>query len=269
MSRKNNFFRVQASCDADALAFLAATGITDVTISDAICTLYSELKAAGIYTKLTAFYPMVGGTAFTHKFNGKNPLDTNAAFRLVFNGGWTHSANGAQPNGINGYADTFVAGNVIAQNSGHLSYYSRSNTAGGSGVYKVEMGYLKLTPVITNVIIVKRDTISVGSISAGTTTTTSSITNTTGFYLANRVSAASDSFWKNGAIIISGANVSVAPSTINNWIGARNSADNPGANNYTDRQCAFASIGSGFTNAEILDYYTIIQTFQTALGRNV
>jgi hypothetical protein len=98
--------------DADALAFLAAAGITDVTITSAICTLVTTMKADGTWAKCNAIYPMVGGTATTHKFNLKNPLDTNAAFRLTFTGGWTHSANGALPNGTNAYADTFLAGNV-------------------------------------------------------------------------------------------------------------------------------------------------------------
>ena len=59
MSRKVNIFNSPQSCDIDALAFLAATGIVDPTITDAICTLFSELKSFGIYNKLIAFYPFV------------------------------------------------------------------------------------------------------------------------------------------------------------------------------------------------------------------
>ena len=95
------------SNDPDAQAFINAAGITGTTQQSAINTLVVSLKANNIWTKFDAIYPMVGGTATTHKFNLKNPADTNAAYRLSFVGGWTHSSTGALPNGTNAYADTF------------------------------------------------------------------------------------------------------------------------------------------------------------------
>ena len=129
MSFLVNPYLYAPSCgDADAVAFLAAAGITDATITSAICTLVTSMKANGTWTKCNAIYPMVGGTAATHKFNLKNPLDTNAAFRLSFVGGWTHSNNGALPNGTNAYADSFLNANTTLNiNSSHISYYSRTN----------------------------------------------------------------------------------------------------------------------------------------------
>jgi len=94
--------------DADAYAFLTAASITNTTQVDAINNLVINLKAAGIWTKMKAIYPFVGGTATTHKWNLKNPLDSDAAFRLVFFGGMTHSSNGILFGGVNGYADTWV-----------------------------------------------------------------------------------------------------------------------------------------------------------------
>lgn len=103
--------------DADAQAFITATGISGTNAS-AINTLVLDLKAANIWTKMKAIYPIIGGTATAHKFNLKNPLDTDAAFRLSFVGGWTHSSNGALPNGTNAFADTFLQPN---------SFYSTNN----------------------------------------------------------------------------------------------------------------------------------------------
>ena len=126
--------------DADAQAFLTAAGITDPTITSAIDTLVVQLKADGIFTKMKAIYPFVGGTATTHKYNLKNPLDTDAAFRLVFSGGWTHSANGATPNGTNAFADTFFNPSTdFVIGSTHLSYYSRTNVA-SVGTTKIDIG---------------------------------------------------------------------------------------------------------------------------------
>jgi hypothetical protein len=258
-------------CDPDAVAFLTAAGITDPTITSGICTLVTSMKANGTWAKMSAIYPFVGSTASQQKWNLKDPRDLNAAYRLSFVGGWTHSANGALPNGVNSYADTFLAGNVNAQNSSHLSYYSRSNTAGGAGVYIVEMGLLKLLPSgISNALVIKRDNISAGVINSATlTTSTTALTNTQGFYLANRNTSILQTLWKNGVIVNSSADASVAPSSLNNWIGGRNSPDNIGAINFTDRQCAFATIGAGLSNAEAATLYTDIQTMQTTLSRQV
>ena len=73
---------------ARTTAFLAATGITDTTIANALNAMDLALIAAGLDTKMYALYPIVGGTATTHKYNFMNPADTDAAFRLTFSGGW-------------------------------------------------------------------------------------------------------------------------------------------------------------------------------------
>lgn len=237
---------------------------------DAVNNMVKAMVANGIWSKMKAVYPVIGGTAAAHKYNLVDPRDVNAAYRLSFFGGWTHSSTGMLPNGSTGYADTFLAGNVLGQNSGHLSYYSRSNTAGGLGVGKVEMGLLKLFPSpITSNLILLRDNQTIGTINGGSTTTIGQITNTQGFYIANRNSATSQTLFKNGVLQITSNDNSVTPATINYWIGARNSPDNLFAINYTDRQCAFASIGDGLTNAEARAFYQIVQTYQTKLGRQV
>jgi len=38
---------------------------------------------------------------------------------------------------------------------------------------------------------------------------------------------------------------------------------------YSIRQCAFASIGDGLTDAESSNFYTAVNTYQTTLSRNV
>jgi len=39
--------------------------------------------------------------------------------------------------------------------------------------------------------------------------------------------------------------------------------------NYSNKQCAFASIGNGLTDTEAANFYTAVNTYQTTLGRNV
>ena len=38
---------------------------------------------------------------------------------------------------------------------------------------------------------------------------------------------------------------------------------------YTDKECAFASVGAGLTDAEAANFYTLVQAYQTTLGRAV
>ena len=65
------------------------------------------LGVNNLSTKFDTIYPFIGGTASAHKYNLCNPLNTDAAYRLVFSGGWTHSPTGVLPNGANGYTSTF------------------------------------------------------------------------------------------------------------------------------------------------------------------
>lgn len=116
-----------------AAAFLAAAGITDPTITAAINTLVNDLVGYGIWNKILAIYPFVGGTATTHKFNLKDPRDLNAAFRLVFSGGITHNASGVTGNGVNGSYNTnfSTAPMTLAVGGGVFVFIGNNTNIGG------------------------------------------------------------------------------------------------------------------------------------------
>ena len=249
-----------SGCDADAVAFLSAAGITDATITSAICTLVTSMKANGTWAKCSAIYPMVGGTATTHKFNLKNPLDTNAAFRLSFVGGWTHSANGALPNGTNAYANTFYQPTFL--NSAHLSFYSRTNT---TGLFN-DIGAGGATLIPNSIILSRFSDRFYGNINQ---TLDSFIANTDsrGLYLTTRASASNLRLYKNLALVLTSSVASTTIPAFNIYIGAFNQGNT--ATRFSNRQSAFASMGTGFTEAEALSYCANIVAFQTTLGRNV
>ena len=116
-----------AAIDADAQAFITAAAITDSTQQSAINTLVTDLKGYGIWTKMKALYPFVGGTASSHKFNLKDPRDLDAAYRLVFNGGGIHSSTGYAGNASNAWANTHLfAQNTLTNSNLHVSFYSRT-----------------------------------------------------------------------------------------------------------------------------------------------
>ena len=258
----NPYWYAPSCGDADAVAFLTATGITDATISSAICTLVTTMKADGTWSKCNAIYPMVGGTAPTHKFNLKNPLDTNAAFRLLFSGGWTHSANGALPNGSNSFANTFFNPSANgSQNSHHISYYSRTN----SNLTEVESGGANTTQ--GSVLEIRTSNITYFRINSSTVYTTAADTDSRGNYIANRTASNVINGWKNSTKIATGTTASSALVNLNYYIGALN--NNGATAFYSRKECAFATIGSGLTDAEAALLYSSIQAFQTTLARQV
>jgi hypothetical protein len=253
-----------AANDADAQAFIDAAGITDATQKSAVNQLVLDLKSANIWTKMKALYPIVGGTAATHKWNLKNPLDTDAAFRLTFSLGWTHSSNGMLPNGTSAFANTFLnTATNLSLNSGHLSYYSRTNNTTSA----IDLGTLKSGPdSYSDLVLYFSGNAYTRFNNTGPYNTVAS-TNTSGYFIGSRTASNVIKTFRNGSVIINGNAASSATSTINFYIGAVN--NNGSTQFYTNRQCAFASIGDGLTDAEAVNFNTAVTTYQTTLGRNV
>lgn len=115
------------SYDSDAQAFFTAVeGGGDsltTTEKDATNQLVLDLKAASLFNVFDAFYPFVGGTATAHKWNLLDPQDTDAAYRMTFLGGMTHSSTGIRGNGTNSVGNT------------HWNIVSRSATQTCVGLY--------------------------------------------------------------------------------------------------------------------------------------
>ena len=86
-----NSYAFGVSYDADAQAYITASGITSTDAKNSVNYLIVNLKSNNLWTKIQALYPFFGTTASMHKWNAKNPLDTNAAFRLSFTGTATFS----------------------------------------------------------------------------------------------------------------------------------------------------------------------------------
>ena len=251
--------------DPDALAFINAAVISSVVQQNAINQLVLNLKGKGLWTKMNAIYPFIGGTASTHKFNLKNPLDTNAAYRIVFNGGWTHSSTGAAANGTNAYADTYFNLQSLVQNDAHMSLYQTNNYAppGGAsidiGAFREgppEGGAFIATEVVTN--------LSRGRMFLNALDYTSS--DNRGYYIVK--SDATDTKYYinnvNQSTIANSGNFPLESKNI--YIGALNTA---GASYFAAGLYAFASLGSGLTNTQATDLYTVVQTYQTALSRQI
>jgi hypothetical protein len=261
-----NPYAFGVSYDPDALAFITATGITDNTQKLAINQLVIDLKGYGLWTKCFAIYPFVGGTATTHKYNLKNPADTNAAFRLVFFGGWTHSNTGATGS-VNGYANTYNNPSInLIQDSTHVSYYSRTNPVTISGA---DLG-VRGAAGLGGITIISRYTGNLSYYkvnSANATDLTFANIISEGFFMSNRTASNVVNGWKNNTKVITGTTASNGLANQNIVLNAFN--DNGSIQLYSPREVAFSTIGNGLNDTESLYLYTAIQTFQTTLGRQV
>jgi hypothetical protein len=261
-----------AANTARTQAFLTATGITDATIISALNAMDLALISAGLLPsgtgagKIKALYPIVGGSATAHKYNFVDPRDLDAAFRLTFFGGWTHSSTGMLPNGTNAYADSFynVLNNSVSNNDFHLSFYSR--TIGGVAGAVVSIGVLDGSSE-TDLLIRWFDGNFYPNINENTYSNTYLNADTHGFYLASRNATNTIKGYKNNSKVVDIASTPTTRANFNIFVGARNS--NGSASQFDVKECAFITIGNGLTEAEALSLYNDIQTFQTTLGRNV
>jgi hypothetical protein len=262
------FGRRGGGIDANAAAFIAAAGITDPTQKAAINRLVLNYKGIGdintsvdLWSITNAIYPIVGGSATQHKFNLKNPLDTDAAFRLAFSGGWTHSANGMLGNGTNTFANTFLnALNNFSSENFRAGIYITTNVNESKFDIGVSSGAneLMISARLSNLL----------HINMGSTSSYGVFSNTDsrGNYSLIRRDSTNSLGFKNGAILITHAETEVRPN-FNIYIGALNAAGT--ASVFASKNYAFSVFGQGLSNANALIEYNIIQAFQTDLGRAV
>jgi hypothetical protein len=251
--------------DQDSTNFIIYSGLSDSVQISAIETLVSDLKTYGLWTKMRAIYPFVGGSAASHKLNLKDPRNLDAAYRLNFYGGWTHTNNGAQPNGTTGYADSKYNPNINGQlNSAHISYYSRTNTSASNAI---DMGALSAAPGNYHHMHIRHT----GDLMFGLINTSSAVSVSNnisqGLFISSRINSTNISLYRNNSNI---GNVSLNSTTQPNnniYIGAGNITNSP--QQYSSKESSFVSIGDGLTDTEAANFYTAVQKFQTTLGRNI
>lgn len=247
-----------------AINFIAATGITASDQQSAINQLAYDLVNTGLMNKMVAVYPFVGGNATAHSFNLKDPRNADSAFRLTFVGGFTHSSTGVLPNGTNGYAITYINSFTnLVQSNHHLSFYSRTNTVGASWEMATDNNansYLQIR--VGFQFFSGNGTLLQGGIGFQTTSTAQ------GFWIGSKTSFSERFGFRNGVLNTSVTTTSDVTQlqSLNIPLFARNTGAISG---YSAKECAFASIGSGLSQAECATLYRIVQTYQTTLGRQI
>ena len=237
--------------------FAANTGLTTPQ-KDAVDALVVSLKAIG-WSKFHAIYPIVGGTAAAHKWNLKNPLDTDAAFRLTYTGTLTHASTG-MVKGAGTYADTFFnpSTDLVDEYSVSMGVYNRTiasennpdistDAAGGTG-----------TPVLSLWSVYSNSQHYGYAYSGASSTNNTPAGNSQKLWVLSRRSASDMESYRDGTSqnTVTATEANAAPNaTLKLCLGTK--------------ECAFAFIGTGLTDGEVTSLTTAVNTYQTALSRNV
>jgi len=255
----NSMSKGGVSYTARTSAFATATGITDATILGALNTFDLGLISNGLDSKMKAVYPFLGGTSLTHKYNFMDARDLDIAFRLQFNGGWTHSSTGAKPNGVNAYANTYIVPNThLSLNSTSYGFYSRTEL--NSEAY--DMG--SYTPPSAIAMLSRFGGSFYGMNNDGgydTSTNSSSL----GLILSTRTGATDKKGYRNNTQIQTSTRSSVGLSTGEIWLGALSTY----GNGFSPRETALSFIGLGLNATEVSNFTNLVNTLQTSLSRAV
>jgi hypothetical protein len=259
--------------DTDASAFISAAGLSTNQHKAAINNLVKQFKYYGLWTKCTAIYPFIGGTAAAHKFNLKDPRDLDAAFRLVFTGTITHSAAGFIPAINSGYAETFInASTQLTLNNAHLSLWGHNNgSLGSAGNYDMgaQVGAVNTARIIFGLRGSNASTWDTYNSTVGQGRASVANNSTAGFYgIGTRTAADSSVYYSGTASVFAGAIVSIAttggsPPNANIFINGLNSTN---IQNIA-RTYIFASVGTGLSATDALNMWRAVTAYNLALRR--
>ena len=255
----------RVATDVDAISYINASSNT--IFQDIIDDMFIGFKTQGLYAKTPAFYPFLGTTQAQHKWNAKNPLDTNAAFRLQFFGGGTHSNLGYQCNGTNAYANTFLIPSAVQNlNSNGLTVVVGTNNT--KALFSVEIGAENSNTQASSIYTRLQDSNTSVGCDLNTQSTRINISNynnSKGIFTGTKTVSNVHKLIRNGNVLGTGAGGGSLP-TIPFWIGKYNSSIGP-TQGFSNQRIQFTAIHEGLTDAEVVALHTIIDNFESAIGR--
>jgi hypothetical protein len=258
------------SGDADATAYLAdvvaAGGTTNATIDAAVDTLFVDLKAAGVYSKLFAMYPMVGSTSASHAINAT--LDTN--HDISWFGGWTFNASGSTANATNAYGNTFFNPQVSASTS-NFSYGWENNLSRTEVGESYHGSIFNTSPQEWMAVQLSSGRIDWGQASRGVFGSLTSNNQLGSWFITSKPGSSpkivsyyvgeTDSYTNGNPV--SGT---IPAPDYEMYMGAMNL--NGSSYGYNGLRYSFWYLSTELTQTELQDMETAINDFQTSLGRN-
>jgi hypothetical protein len=256
-----------ASFDADALAFFQrvsdATGTLSLTEKQAVNQLVLDLKANSLWTPMKAIYPMVGASAAACKQNLKS-----SSFTGTFTSGWTFASTGVKGNGTSAYMNTGLT--MTSAESIDFAYggYIRTNVSNLYGVITgARSGGNEFNLAGKWTAVNDYPYVNMGNGSSWIYGT--SVVNA-GFFQGSRSAVNNLSFRRNNASL--GTNtvaITAQANTASFYIGTLNDAGNIISVCCISDEISLVYYSSSLTNANMDNFYTAVQAFQTTLSRQV
>jgi hypothetical protein len=193
-----------------------------------------------------------------------NTVDTNVG--PFVSGDYT--ATGGLTGGGSKYLDTGFATNILTAGDRHIAAYERVRSG---ATFNTFLGSEAISGVAQS--------FSLGYNSPATTVqygygafspNLSAVTlSAVGLWMGVNTPANAGLIYRNGVQDATNTQSAATPEASNIFVFALNRASTPAANNIYTGTLGGYSIGLAFTAAEAAAYYTAMQAFQTALGRNV
>lgn len=256
----------------NVMAYVAAQNANGYSPSrsrvDALNNLVWGLVGMGLWDKLVAIYPFLGGTTGnTHKWNLKDLRDLDAAYRITWTGAAsiTFSEFGIQNTSGTGtvYGNTFFAPGTpvapVTTSNIHISAYANIGATATGGYFgattAANAGATQIVRVGAGVLGGNANLQNLNYISAGA--------NFTGFFQPVRTAANVSAFYRNGVSVGTSAG-GIALPTSNLLLLNRGGSLVP-----SNVRLAFASIGTSMTPQQAKEFYILVQSYQRALGRQV
>ncbi|MCB9047627.1 MAG: hypothetical protein H6550_15950 [Chitinophagales bacterium] len=266
-------FNIYAIQDADVEAFVTETGITDTTTIKALDTMVLALKAASLWTKIKAMYPLLGSNAATAKYNLKDPRDLDVAYRITFYNSPPIDAYGVKWNGTTQYGDTYFVPSTgvtggknmhlcVVVNDDRSSYRAAMEMGAiGNGLNSQEMSASFNAPAPNNKAWYSMAGVGSTSVDVGSN-------NEQGLYVVSRNTTDAYMF-RNGVQLhnITAAATTHAAVSTKIFLGAESNSAGTGVLYRSDLKHAFYSIGESLSTSEIPIFSSIINTFMATLGR--
>ena len=248
--------------DSNAVRFFDSASITDATQRRAVNYLCKALKANSLWDKGALINPFVGGTSSSHAFNLKNV----AKYKITWSGSVTHNSNGitgAGGHGLTGLVQTSES--LTTQNSVSYVYWSRTSSQDGGFEFGSFDGsnqsFSQARDGSNRALNALNDGFTV--IGAG-----GSMTDGSGFYVHSRTASNNSFISKNGSTYQTSTVASTGNMSAQIALLGRFRADLGGTvDQLSSRNLSFFWIGSGLSTTEAATLYTIIQNFQSILGR--
>jgi len=253
--------------DPDAAAYLAAVisagGTTNSTISGATNTLFTDLKDNGLYSKFIAFYPILGGVQASHAING----NLNATYNITYEGAWAHSSSGqVPPNGGKGLMNHVINGGSSAGQVRNISQGVYVNTTTNTYTsYEIDLGVRDGGVIWRLYAQWTAENNSGAYFGQGSGSALVSPPKGTGLYVSTRTSNTGKLF-HNGTLQATSSPTENTTSTYSLSLGGEY---NGSSNQFpSSKRQAFAFVGAYLSDSEVTTLSTIINNFETTLGRN-